>query len=220
MVKTCNKASVGNVWRKASTASRGTALPLGTRKTWSPPWAPPSTMPCCRRHAAGWRIIDAYATESNGRAARYWSRYGEPGAEAIDALSVGNWPQSLCPICAAWHQEVLFAGDRHEGDCGPGTVRPAGAGLHPLALLAQAPYRLRPSSAGLSGGLPPDPSRSPGSCMLAPTLPLSSPSLPATSGSFLRATVCRRWPRAVRAPSSGGPAHLVVLPATWLIGCC
>jgi hypothetical protein len=60
--------------------------------------------------AEGWCItIDAYATESNARAARYWSRYGEPGAEAIDALSVGDWAQSFCPVCACWHREVLFA---------------------------------------------------------------------------------------------------------------
>jgi hypothetical protein len=60
--------------------------------------------------AAGWRItVDAYATESNARVARYWSRYGEPGAESIDTLSVGDWAQSLCPVCACWHREVLFA---------------------------------------------------------------------------------------------------------------
>jgi hypothetical protein len=60
--------------------------------------------------AACWSItVDAFATESNARAARYWSCYGEPGAEAIDALSVGDWAQSFCPVCACWHREVLFA---------------------------------------------------------------------------------------------------------------
>ncbi len=39
--------------------------------------------------AAGYRVtVDAFATESNQRAPRCWSRYGEPGSEAVEALSV------------------------------------------------------------------------------------------------------------------------------------
>jgi hypothetical protein len=35
--------------------------------------------------------VDAFASESNFQAERYWSRFGEPGCEAVDALSVGDW---------------------------------------------------------------------------------------------------------------------------------
>jgi hypothetical protein len=59
---------------------------------------------------AGWEItVDAYATESNRRAERYWSRYGELGSEAVDALSVGDWGRSMCPRCGRWHREVVYA---------------------------------------------------------------------------------------------------------------
>jgi hypothetical protein len=60
--------------------------------------------------AAGWRItVDALASESNARAPRFWSRFHEPGAEAIDALSVPDWAQSLCPTCGKMHREVVYA---------------------------------------------------------------------------------------------------------------
>ncbi len=40
---------------------------------------------------AGLRVtVDAFASESNSRAPRFWSRFGEPGCEAVDALSVGD----------------------------------------------------------------------------------------------------------------------------------
>ncbi len=53
--------------------------------------------------------VDAFATESNRRARRYWSRYGEPGSEAVDALSVRDWGKSRCPRCGHWHREVVYA---------------------------------------------------------------------------------------------------------------
>jgi hypothetical protein len=59
---------------------------------------------------AGWVItVDAFATESNTRADRFWSCHHEPGAEAIDALSILDWSSSLCPTCGSLHQEVLYA---------------------------------------------------------------------------------------------------------------
>ena len=57
-----------------------------------------------------WRVtVDLFATESNARAARYFSRYSEPGAEAVDALSVLDWATSQCPICGDRHREVGYA---------------------------------------------------------------------------------------------------------------
>ena len=59
--------------------------------------------------AAGVAItVDAFASESNRRAERYWSRFGEPGCEAVDALSVADWGKSRCPSCGGWHREVLY----------------------------------------------------------------------------------------------------------------
>lgn len=58
----------------------------------------------------GWRItVDAFATESNRRATRFWSRFGEPGTEAVDALSVPDWRHSSCPYCAGLHREFVYA---------------------------------------------------------------------------------------------------------------
>lgn len=60
--------------------------------------------------ALGLRVtVDAFASESNRRAERYWSRFGEPGCEAVDALSVGNWGSSPCPRCGRPHREVIYA---------------------------------------------------------------------------------------------------------------
>ena len=60
--------------------------------------------------AAGWRVtVDAFASEANARAARFWSRFGEPGSEAVDALSVADWRASFCPVCGGEHGEVLYA---------------------------------------------------------------------------------------------------------------
>ena len=53
--------------------------------------------------------VDPFASESNKRAERYCSRYGEPGSEAVDALMVADWGQSLCPGCGQCHREVLYA---------------------------------------------------------------------------------------------------------------
>ncbi len=57
---------------------------------------------------AGWRrvTVDAFATESNSRAPRFWSRFHEPGSEAIDALCVPDWARSSCPSCGSSHPEV------------------------------------------------------------------------------------------------------------------
>jgi hypothetical protein len=58
----------------------------------------------------GWRItVDLFATQSNRRAERFCSRYGEPGTEAIDALSSLDWGQSRCPRCGGLHREVAYA---------------------------------------------------------------------------------------------------------------
>ncbi len=60
--------------------------------------------------AAGWRItVDAFATESNARAPRFWSPFLEPGAEAADALSVLDWAVSRFPVWSADHREVIYA---------------------------------------------------------------------------------------------------------------
>jgi hypothetical protein len=53
--------------------------------------------------------VDAFASVSNSRAPRFWSRFGEPGCEAEDALSVGDWEKSRCPSCGRWHSEVVYA---------------------------------------------------------------------------------------------------------------
>ena len=60
---------------------------------------------------AGWPgiTVDAFASESNARAPRFWSRFHEPGAEAIDALCVPDWARSTCPACGEAHREVVFA---------------------------------------------------------------------------------------------------------------
>jgi hypothetical protein len=65
----------------------------------------------CRAASAaglGGFTVDAFASESNARAPRFWSRFHEPGSEAISALCVPDWARSLCPACGAMHREVLF----------------------------------------------------------------------------------------------------------------
>ena len=58
----------------------------------------------------GWGItVDAFATESNARAPRYWSPHPEPGSEAVDALSILDWAVSSCPVCGADHRETIYA---------------------------------------------------------------------------------------------------------------
>ena len=60
--------------------------------------------------AVGWRItVDAFATESNASAPRYWSPHPEPGSEAVDALSILDWAVSSCPVCGADHRETIYA---------------------------------------------------------------------------------------------------------------
>ena len=61
-----------------------------------------------------WRVtVDLFATESNARAERYFSRFGEPGAEAVDAFAVPDWAASQCPRCADQHREVGYAYPPH-----------------------------------------------------------------------------------------------------------
>ncbi len=59
---------------------------------------------------AGWGgvTVDTFASESNARAPRFWSRFHEPGSKAIDALCVPDWARSVCPTCCLPHWEVLF----------------------------------------------------------------------------------------------------------------
>lgn len=59
--------------------------------------------------AIGRITVDAFASEANRRAERYWSRFGEPGCEAVDALSVADWGRSKCPRCGEWHRELVYA---------------------------------------------------------------------------------------------------------------
>ena len=59
---------------------------------------------------AGWRIsVDLFASAANTRAARFVTRFPEPGAEATDALSVPDWAYSQCPGCGQIHWEVVYA---------------------------------------------------------------------------------------------------------------
>ncbi len=64
-----------------------------------------------RAAADAWRCITvgAFASESNARAPRFWSRLHEPGTKAIDALCVLDWARSECPACCAAHGGAVFA---------------------------------------------------------------------------------------------------------------
>ena len=53
--------------------------------------------------------MDAFASAANARTPRFWSRFLEPGAEAVDAMSVLDWAQSRCPECREVHREVVYA---------------------------------------------------------------------------------------------------------------
>lgn len=57
-----------------------------------------------------WTItVDAFASECNRLVPRFFSEFAEPGAEAVDALSVTDWDTSICPFCSMHHRETLFA---------------------------------------------------------------------------------------------------------------
>jgi hypothetical protein len=58
---------------------------------------------------AGWGAVtvDAFASESNTRVPRFWSRFFEPGSETLDALCVLDWSRSVCPACGLTHREVV-----------------------------------------------------------------------------------------------------------------
>jgi hypothetical protein len=57
-----------------------------------------------------WKLtIDLFATASNSGTDRFVSWYPEPGAEAFDALSMGSWSSSICPVCHLEHREAIYA---------------------------------------------------------------------------------------------------------------
>jgi hypothetical protein len=57
-----------------------------------------------------WSIsVDLFASAENAITPRFSSLHPEPGAEAVDALSVPSWNASLCPSCSGCHREVFFA---------------------------------------------------------------------------------------------------------------
>ena len=58
----------------------------------------------------GWKLtVDLFASEVNAVVPRFYSRFAEPGSEAVDALSVPDWDGSECPECGKGHREVIFA---------------------------------------------------------------------------------------------------------------
>ena len=60
--------------------------------------------------SVGWHItVDAFASASNARAARYWSEFPESGSDAVDALSVPDLASSTCQVCGQAHREVVYA---------------------------------------------------------------------------------------------------------------
>jgi hypothetical protein len=63
-----------------------------------------------------WRVkVNLFASEANARAARYFSRFGEPGAEVIDAFTVLDWAASQCPLlCIAAHQYAYSVPGSHK----------------------------------------------------------------------------------------------------------
>jgi hypothetical protein len=52
--------------------------------------------------------IDLFATADNAVVPRFYARFPEPGAEAVDALAAPDWGQSLCPHCKSPHREFCF----------------------------------------------------------------------------------------------------------------
>jgi hypothetical protein len=58
----------------------------------------------------GWKVsVDLFATASNSLSPRFYSRFAEPDAEAVDAMAQPDWGSSLCPRCGRRHREVAFA---------------------------------------------------------------------------------------------------------------
>jgi hypothetical protein len=58
-------------------------------------------------------MVGLFATEAKARADRYFSRFGEPGAEAVDAFAVLDWAALQCPHCAEQYHEVGYAYQPH-----------------------------------------------------------------------------------------------------------
>ena len=57
----------------------------------------------------GWELsLDLFASEVNAVTPQFFSRFVEPAAEAVDALSVLDWDESVCPGCGVRHREVVF----------------------------------------------------------------------------------------------------------------
>ena len=78
----------------------------------SPPDRPSNLRAATHSFAArhGWTIsIDLFASTSNALTGRFFSRFPEPDAEAIDAFSGQDWNASACPYCGLHHREVFFA---------------------------------------------------------------------------------------------------------------
>jgi len=64
--------------------------------------------------AQGWELtVDLFATEANALTARFYARFAEHKAEAVDALAVPSWDRSQCPTCGQTHREVVFAFPPH-----------------------------------------------------------------------------------------------------------
>jgi hypothetical protein len=56
----------------------------------------------------GWRAtIDLFAADCNKFTERYASWTDEPNSEAVDALAMDSWNQSICP-CGRAHRETPF----------------------------------------------------------------------------------------------------------------
>ena len=65
---------------------------------------------CKEAERFGTRItIDLFAAVENTLVPRFFARYPEPAAEAVDALAQPDWGRSLCPHCRRWHRETVFA---------------------------------------------------------------------------------------------------------------
>ena len=57
----------------------------------------------------GWTIsVDLFASSSNCLVPRFFARYPEPLAEAVDALAQPDWAYSCCQACHRSHRECCF----------------------------------------------------------------------------------------------------------------
>jgi hypothetical protein len=115
---------------------------------------------------AGWGAVtvDAFASESNARVPRFWSRFFEPGSEALDALCV-LVPQPvlrmrLVPPGGSLRvpTSAVRAPRRGEGLRGPGTLCSCRSSRHPGSALEPAAGGVGPAATGaVPGRLLPSP---------------------------------------------------------------